>query len=985
LAAAAVILLSLFAGVRWVWLQRQPPLDLLAKAYTKRRTFDLRIPGATFGPLRVERGSVTGADRPAELSESEAMIRRHLDSRTPDAEWLHAKGRADLLEGRFDDAIQTLRLSLDREASANERSSAETLVDLATAYHERAVTADRPIDDSMATDLLGRALQADPSFSVALFNRAIVFERMKLYQNAMSDWNRYLGLDSSGKWADEARKRLKGLESKLNGAALKREGRLEDLPEYQLEEAMKSEFAASISEKLSGRLRQDHQDFWLSDVLSNGAPESTELLASMVVSRQKMAVDRFPAELDQLNSLAGRTLALPFRIWLECERLFRIARSPHVANCIGGLDGLVDICRSRHYPWFLTQFLLERSNCEMARGDLAHAEASAREAVDISTKHEFPVARLRAFGYLSNRLVSAGRYREAAEIQRSSLDLFWSRPFPYLRAQQVYSDMLRLDEALSRWHAAKAAAEISAWMANASDAKITEAVTHAIWADLADRIGAHAEASVHYARAKAMFDALERNPFSDQYRAFAEANTAEAHQDRAALLGFESVVHRSTNPMVVVPFLRTLARFDERDGHLVLAKQRLEEAVHHINISDRPAPPIAEASGWRAQMQGAYRELVGVDLHLNDVRGAFTQWQDLQRADGALEGFRSNTPLIEAEGSMATFVTFARLRDHYGAWVQSGDSLEFSWIPTSADQIDRLVRQYSSLCATKESRYQDLHQLGNRLRSELLDPAIRRTPKDGVILLQPDADLSRLPWQCLPLPSGEPLNAEFLLATAPLAMPYPASYHIAPLTIRSGLIIGASLVSPSRVSDYPPLPDLTQELAAVGAALTDSRLLQAEEATVSNIASCLRHADAVHFAGHAIVAPSGIRLLVSPDPHARDAEASQGLWSPDVASGTHLRLAVLSACSTARYEEVESPEPPHLASTLLLGGAREVLAAQWNADSAATSRFMQTFYRGLQEGRTTLAAVREASRDVRRQPDWNGPYFWACFSLFVRP
>src|SRR5204863_1671249 len=140
-------------------------------------------------------------------------------------------------------------------------------------------------------------------------------------------------------------------------------------------------------------------------------------------------------------------------------------------------------------------------------------------------------------------------------------------------AQQIYSDMLRVDEALGRWHAAKAAAEMSAWMANASDAKITEAVTHAIWADLADRIGEHAEASVQYARAKAMFDALERNVFSDQYRAFAEVATAEAHQDRAALLRFESVVRRSTNPMVVVPFLRTLARFDERDGQLVLAKQ----------------------------------------------------------------------------------------------------------------------------------------------------------------------------------------------------------------------------------------------------------------------------------------------------------------------------------------------------------------------------------------------------------------------------
>jgi CHAT domain-containing protein len=93
---------------------------------------------------------------------------------------------------------------------------------------------------------------------------------------------------------------------------------------------------------------------------------------------------------------------------------------------------------------------------------------------------------------------------------------------------------------------------------------------------------------------------------------------------------------------------------------------------------------------------------------------------------------------------------------------------------------------------------------------------------------------------------------------------------------------------------------------------------------------------------------------------------------------------VLSACSTARYEEVETPAPPDLASALLLDGVPQVVATLWNADSSAVSRFMGAFYGAIRRGAAPLAAVREASEDVRRTPGWAHPYYWASMSLFVR-
>jgi CHAT domain-containing protein len=69
---------------------------------------------------------------------------------------------------------------------------------------------------------------------------------------------------------------------------------------------------------------------------------------------------------------------------------------------------------------------------------------------------------------------------------------------------------------------------------------------------------------------------------------------------------------------------------------------------------------------------------------------------------------------------------------------------------------------------------------------------------------------------------------------------------------------------------------------------------------------------------------------------------------------------------------------------LLVEGAQEVLAANWNADSAAASYLMQSFYRGLEQSRLPIEALRAAVRQTRRQPEWENPYYWAMFSLFVQ-
>jgi cytochrome c-type biogenesis protein CcmH/NrfG len=59
----------------------------------------------------------------------------------------------------------------------------------------------------VAYELLGQVLEGDSRDAVALFNRAVVSERLREYQSAVEDWTRLLEVEPKGGWADEARRR----------------------------------------------------------------------------------------------------------------------------------------------------------------------------------------------------------------------------------------------------------------------------------------------------------------------------------------------------------------------------------------------------------------------------------------------------------------------------------------------------------------------------------------------------------------------------------------------------------------------------------------------------------------------------------------------------------------------------------------------------------------------------------------------------------
>jgi tetratricopeptide (TPR) repeat protein len=214
LAMAGAALAAVVAAASWITVHSRDSASagqLLARAYTEQRTLEVRFGGAAYAPLRVQRGpEASFADRTPSLLKAEALIASQLPSHPTDPSWLQAKAKADLLEGKYDAAVESLRRALELSPD-----SPELMVDLASAHFQRAQSQDRPEDYGAAFEYLSKVLAKQPDDPVALFNRAIVAEHQFLYHQALDDWEHYLRVDARSQWADEARNGAERVRTKL--------------------------------------------------------------------------------------------------------------------------------------------------------------------------------------------------------------------------------------------------------------------------------------------------------------------------------------------------------------------------------------------------------------------------------------------------------------------------------------------------------------------------------------------------------------------------------------------------------------------------------------------------------------------------------------------------------------------------------------------------------------------------------------------------
>lgn len=251
-AGVAASLLIAVGLTAW-WRMANNPDRLLAEAYTQSRIFDMRMPGAGFADVTPEthlRGGTTGRES-SKLLEARASIEHHLEAAPEDAHWLQLEARSDILEEKFDPAIDIL----DRLVAAGP-ANASLLLDDASAYFQRGAATGSENDRNTALDDLRKADELAPDDSVVLFNEAIAMEDRGQVMNAVETWNRYLRFERDPRWQAEGRRRLQALERKLNELKTHSSRMEEHLATPQAMRSLAADAAAlgAIDEELSTTL-----------------------------------------------------------------------------------------------------------------------------------------------------------------------------------------------------------------------------------------------------------------------------------------------------------------------------------------------------------------------------------------------------------------------------------------------------------------------------------------------------------------------------------------------------------------------------------------------------------------------------------------------------------------------------------------------------------------------------------------------------------
>ena len=242
------------------------------------------------------------------------------------------------------------------------------------------------------------------------------------------------------------------------------------------------------------------------------------------------------------------------------------------------------------------------------------------------------------------------------------------------------------------------------------------------------------------------------------------------------------------------------------------------------------------------------------------------------------------------------------------------------------------------------------------------------------LLLVPDGVLNYVPFAALPNGSGY-LGDEYRIAYLPSAV----------ALVGNEAAKGPGLKLLAMAPSNAHLPNTAIEASSIGDLFTGtSRVVSGNGATETLFKQAAGNYDYVHLATHGSLnrnAPSLSALELQPD------SQNDGRLELHEIAGMklHAQLVTLSACETALGKGYFSETPAGdefvgMTRAFLGAGSRGVLASLWAVNDESTRLLMLNFYRNLRRN-GAADALSDAQRELRRNPQYRHPYYWAPFVM----
>jgi CHAT domain-containing protein/cytochrome c-type biogenesis protein CcmH/NrfG len=1043
LAGATVMAVVVAGALWWSWNNRATPdaaNRLLARAYTDQRTLELRIPDAAYGPLRVQRGPAESfTARPAPLLKAEALIASRLSAHPDDPAWLQAGARADVLEGKYDAAVESLQRALELQPH-----SPDVMFELATAHFQRAQSEDRQEDYAAAYELLSDVLAQQPENAPALFNRAIVAEHQFLYQQALDDWEHYLKLDSTSQWAEEARNRADAVRAKLKEhesgakplltpeqiarAASAAEtgadddtgpanGDVERRVEQYLDAAVRTWLPQAYPERgprdpnaqralffLADLTAQSHKDRWLSDLLRGSFdPRFTRAAAALAQASLSNSLSDYATALEQAQTAE--------RVFRESSNQAGVARAEfeeayaeqlmHEADaCRGHANSSLSEADHQSYTWLQAQLRLEKAVCSLfGKVDWGGDEHFSQQAMELAQKAGYDGLYTRAIYFLADDQVQDGDLVSGLRSAAIGLQLYWSREISPARAYNLYDLLGSIPEyAATRPHLIAAAWREATTLADSTDDRLVQAWAHGASARAATSIGQPGVAHREYAEATRL---LALAPKTDAVRVAGLWNDIDTARVESHLGEFDSGIARLTRIQDQIgprrdkdleeQFYTTLGELELRGHNPAIAEQdfrpALESAERRLSSLDSEIDRIH----WSKEAAPVYLGMAEAELVQGRVQESleYFEWY-LGAASRSLKGgqisgapdptwLTSRLPLL----SNQTVLAYAALPDGLAIWFYDNRGVNAQYFPQPNQNLEELAGRFYDLASDPKSESSAIRRDGQSLYSALIAPLESYLEPGRTLVIEADGWLARVPFEALIDSNGKYLIERAAIVHS-LGQTTDATLHTdVPISHDLPALILASTAA-SQDAGLVPLPDVAGEADSVARDFHSAVVLKASEATVKAVEQKLPDAGIFHFTGHSATSQNGAALLLS----ATDSPpGTLGLLTADKLrrlNSRNLELAVLSTCYTSSGSE-GARGFNNIAAALQRAGVPHVVASRWAVDSVETRRFIEDFYRNTLSGQPVSEAIRQTSRHMMADAHTSHPYYWSAFSAYGRP
>jgi tetratricopeptide (TPR) repeat protein len=203
LAMAAVGVIVVTIGAISLIPRTEPPqqvaMQALAEALKSERQTPVRVSGGfDYSPYQVTRGQAEGTSDSLHFERALSKLKSAEKPSAPAAERL-TLARAYLARNASGDASRARTILEELAASGDQSVEVE---------NDRGVALFQLENYQAALNSFNKALEKNKNYHEALFNKAVVEERLRLYSEAKADWELFIKSSPDSKWRDEAQQNL---------------------------------------------------------------------------------------------------------------------------------------------------------------------------------------------------------------------------------------------------------------------------------------------------------------------------------------------------------------------------------------------------------------------------------------------------------------------------------------------------------------------------------------------------------------------------------------------------------------------------------------------------------------------------------------------------------------------------------------------------------------------------------------------------------